>query len=268
MPKESDMPYSRELESVNRATLLRLIRDNEATTCGELIDRICPKPDDADRSPFFQVRLQYMHLLVIRAVEEFEQAGLITKDSRDLYNGKLAPTPLIQKVQLALDINLHDLSRAGSDTTLLNPIFGKPKEVATSDIFVLMPFSDDLLPVYQDHIRSTAEDVGLSISRADDVFATSSIIADIWQAINNCKLVIADCTGRNPNVFYEIGIAHTVGKPTVLITQSMDDIPFDLRHIRCIVYKYTPRGMTQFDDALKKTLESEFDKLTRTNSGI
>jgi hypothetical protein len=257
------MPYSWEPESVNRATLLRLIRDNEATTYGELIDRICPKPDDADRRHFFLARLQEMHMLVYRAIEEFEKAGLITQD-----NGKLAPTPLIQKVQLALNINLHDLSLAGSDATLLNPIFGKPKEVATSDIFVLMPFADDLLPVYQDHIRSTAEDIGLSILRADDVFATTSIIADIWQAINNCKLVIADCTGRNPNVFYEIGIAHTVGKPTVLITQSMDDIPFDLRHIRCIVYKYTPRGMTQFDDALKKTLESEFDKLTRTNNGI
>ena len=61
------------------------------------------------------------------------------------------------------------------------------------------------------------------------------------------RAVIADCTTRNPNVFYEIGMAQTVGKPVLLITQDESDVPFDLRHLRYIKYAYTPPGMAAFE---------------------
>jgi hypothetical protein len=81
---------------------------------------------------------------------------------------------------------------------------------------------------------------------------------DIWSGICHARLAIADCTGRNPNVFYEIGIAHTLDKNTILIAQSVDDVPFDLRHRRVLVYQFTPRGMAKFekdlDDAVKSVL--------------
>ncbi len=48
--------------------------------------------------------------------------------------------------------------------------------------------------------------------------------------------LVADLTGRNPNVMYEVGIAHTVGKPVIMVTQDIDDVPFDLRALRCVVY--------------------------------
>jgi hypothetical protein len=73
--------------------------------------------------------------------------------------------------------------------------------------------------------------------------------------------LIADCTGRNPNVFYEIGIAHTVGRKVILISQHADDMPFDLAHIRRIAYEYTPRGMAAFEETLRKTLESELQEI-------
>ena len=79
---------------------------------------------------------------------------------------------------------------------------------------------------------------------------------DIWVSICNSRLVIADCTGRNANVFYEIGLAHSVGTPVLLITQSPDDIPFDLRSIRYISYEYTPRGMVAFESALAASIDS------------
>jgi len=69
--------------------------------------------------------------------------------------------------------------------------------------------------------------------------------------------VIADCTGRNPNVFYEIGLAHASGKPVILITQNSDDVPFDIRHLRYIQYDYTPRGMRVFEKRLVDTLKTE-----------
>jgi hypothetical protein len=70
-------------------------------------------------------------------------------------------------------------------------------------------------------------------------------------------VLIADCTGRNPNVCYEIGVAHTLGRTVILITQSKDDVPFDLQSIRYILYENAPRGMPLFGQSLKQTLRKE-----------
>ena len=140
----------------------------------------------------------------------------------------------------------------------VKPYFGLPTAPTTkSDVFVLMPFAEDLKPVYTDNISEVAKDIELAVSRADDFFTAGSIMADIWNAICDTRVVIACCTGRNPNVFYEIGLAHTVGKRVVLITQNKDDIPFDIRHLRSIDYEYTPRGMKDFEKRLAETLKME-----------
>jgi uncharacterized protein YbaR (Trm112 family) len=136
-------------------------------------------------------------------------------------------------------------------------IFGDPldpEDHRWPDLFVLMPFDQELKPVFEDHVKPVAERAGLTVGRADDFFSTQSIVREVWSAIVYARLVLADCTGRNPNVFYEIGIAHTLGKNTVLVAQSIDDVPFDLRHLRVIVYEYTPRGMTAFEKQLSATL--------------
>src|SRR5215471_6685159 len=97
-----------------------------------------------------------------------------------------------------------------------------------------MPFSSELRPVYDDHIKNVMQEVNLECNRADDIFSNGVIIEEVWKNINEARIIIADLTGKNPNVFYEVGIAHTLGKEVILITQSIDDIPFDLRHLRCI----------------------------------
>ncbi|GHV83231.1 hypothetical protein AGMMS50212_05710 [Spirochaetia bacterium] len=124
------------------------------------------------------------------------------------------------------------------------------------DVFVLMPFDELLKPIYEDHVKKIFKAKQLKIGRADDFFSNGSIISDIWTAIRNAKIIVADCTGRNPNVFYEIGIAHTLSKETVLISQSIEDIPFDLRHLRIIIYEYNPRGMKEFEKKLAKTISA------------
>jgi hypothetical protein len=137
----------------------------------------------------------------------------------------------------------------------VDPKFKSPK------VFVLMPFSEKMKPIFSDHIKTVAEKVNISCGRADDFFSVREVVRDIWHAIFNCRIVIADCTGRNPNVFYEIGIAHTIGRPTIIISQNIDDISFDLRHLRSIVYDYTPRGIKLFEHTLENTLKvlmSEF----------
>jgi Bacterial regulatory protein, Fis family len=121
-------------------------------------------------------------------------------------------------------------------------------------MFVLMPFEEVLRPVFEGHIKPTAAALGLSCGRADDLFTAGPIIQDTREAINEADIIVADCTGRNANVFYEIGIAHTLCKDTILIAQTLDDVPFDLRHLRVIHYRYTPHGMSEFEDQLKKTV--------------
>ncbi len=121
--------------------------------------------------------------------------------------------------------------------------------------FVLMPFAENLKAVYVDHIKPTVSSVGLSCFRADDVFGTRQVVFEIWERINRARVIIADLTGRNANVFYEVGLAHALGKDVILVSQTMDDVPFDLKALRCIVYEFTPRGMKEMESKLRQTIE-------------
>lgn len=125
--------------------------------------------------------------------------------------------------------------------------------------FVLMPFADthDLQEVYVKHVKPVVEErCGLRCERADDIHGASGIMQSVWESINRARFVIADLTARNSNVFYELGIAHTLGKPVIMITQSMDYVPFDLRHLRCVVYDFKPGRIEKFEATLEKTIRT------------
>jgi hypothetical protein len=75
--------------------------------------------------------------------------------------------------------------------------------------------------------------------------------------IDRSRIVVCDCSGRNPNVFYEAGIAHTLGRDVILITQNEHDIPFDLRHLRYIRYLNNSEGRS----ALRETLQAKMQTI-------
>ena len=154
-----------------------------------------------------------------------------------------------------IDEEIKDLERQ-KRIVRLNAIFeGREFLMNEQLVFVLSPFEEPFDTIYQDHIRPTVEGSGwLKCLRADDIYDNRPIVEDIWKYTNEARILIAELTGRNPNVFYETGIAHTVGKEVILITQSMDDVPFDLKHLRCIVYEYTPRGMKTLESNLNNTI--------------
>jgi len=104
-------------------------------------------------------------------------------------------------------------------------------------VAVMMPFQAELNDVYG-AIKLACEDAALRCLRADDIWETSTIIQDIFNLILKARVVVVDFTGRNPNVMYETGIAHTLGKLVVPISQSLGDVPFDMSHHR--VLKYLP----------------------------
>ena len=144
-----------------------------------------------------------------------------------------------------LKISLRDLRKlTAGDSIIVKPYFDPPKAPKSPhDLFVVMPFRPQLKAVYTNHITRVARDLKLTFARGDDFFTTlSSVMHDIWVAIAASRIIIADCTGRNPDVFYEIGIAHTIGIPVILITQNVKDVPFDIRHLRYIHYSLTLKG--------------------------
>jgi nucleoside 2-deoxyribosyltransferase len=145
---------------------------------------------------------------------------------------------------------------------VVEPIFGPPlsKTRPWSQVFVLMPFEDNLRPVFDDHIKKVSQKLGLTCERADDIFSAEVIISDVWSAIYYCDVCIVDCTNLNPNVFYELGVAHTLGKRCILIAQSGESFVFDVQHWRHIVYEYTPSGMKSFEEKLEKTLQNELSE--------
>ena len=103
--------------------------------------------------------------------------------------------------------------------------------------FVMMPFSEPIGGYYKAIYESAITRAGLRAIRADDeIFATGKIIDQVWSGITAAKVLVAELTGRNPNVFYELGLAHALNKPVVLVSSNQSDVPFDLQHIRVIYY--------------------------------
>lgn len=126
-------------------------------------------------------------------------------------------------------------------------------------VSVMMPFAgfDHVYKAIQQAIVASQ----MECLRADNVWEHAAIIQDIVQIIDEAAIVICDCSGRNANVFYEIGIAHSLGKEVILITQSRSDIPFDLQHLRYITYLNNSEGLA----ALTNELSVRITKLTTPN---
>lgn len=103
-------------------------------------------------------------------------------------------------------------------------------------VFVLMPFAEAFDDIYQLGIKAAVTEAGAYAERLDEQIFTEGMLDRIFNQISKADVVVADMTGRNPNVFYEVGYAHALGKTVLLVTESSDDIPFDLKHQQHLVY--------------------------------
>jgi nucleoside 2-deoxyribosyltransferase len=122
--------------------------------------------------------------------------------------------------------------------------------------FIVMPFNDpDLEVVYEYFVKPTIEErCELYCERGDDVFGSNAIMDDILHSIQQADIIVADLTRKNANVFYEIGICHTLKKSVLLLAQSIEEVPFDLRHRRVLLYEYSPKGCKILEGKLKENL--------------
>lgn len=184
------------------------------------------------------------------------------------------PSPRIEAAAGVLDITdweFHRTHWAVKDVDLYRVLDQelsarvKPKvfQFPTSEPFdpdlvaVMMPFSPAFSAVYES-LKEGIEAAGMRCLRADDIWERDHILDDVLSLIWRARVVIADLSEKNPNVFYETGIAHTLGRDTILVAQSMSDIPFDLQGIRALKYLNNGEGRA----ALSRGITSRLNTIT------
>lgn len=129
----------------------------------------------------------------------------------------------------------------------------EPEEIDANLVSVMMPFKPSFDEVFE-AIKGAVKDSGLRCRRADDIWGDPTVIQDVVSLIDKSGVVICDCTERNPNVFYEIGIAHTLGRDVLLLAQSHEDMPFDLQHLRFLKYQNNAAGRADLRHKLAQKL--------------
>jgi len=165
-------------------------------------------------------------------VPEFKDVFLSSLRTADLlseHDGKLRVVDISSMAEVA-----------GSESPTLKKLGRSVKVCASDRCFVMMPFASPIGAYYESVYKPAIEKAGLQPVRADaDIFGAGKIIDQVWSGIRSAKVLVAELTTRNPNVFYELGLAHALEKPVVLVSSNEDDVPFDLHHIRVIYYDVT-----------------------------
>lgn len=139
-------------------------------------------------------------------------------------------------------------------------VFKIPEGPVRDDLVaIMMPFAAEFTPVHN-AIKAACASTGHECLRVDNMWEDSAVIQDIFSLIFRARIVVVDFTGKNSNVMYETGIAHTLGKHVVPITQSIDDVPFDMRHHRAARYLPNDQGLA----ALVETLSQRLTQLRGT----
>lgn len=126
------------------------------------------------------------------------------------------------------------------------------------NVFMVMPFEDKLAnELYRLSTKDICKSFNLEIKRADELFTTNPILDDIISAIEKSIITIVDISGNNPNVFYELGMAHILKQnQTIIITHDeYANVPSDITHFRIIKYEDKIVGKKEYEDKLRKTIE-------------
>ena len=237
------------LDGIRTATLIT----TDETTVAEIKGRAFR--DLASEHP--EIAAELAKMVLRRMVEQDKKKIVELKEKNELVTRRESSTLENLKADKMLDymFDSHPITDIAKRVFGRISAYGEPRTDLQhrTDVFMIMPFLADLKPVYEE-VRKLSNDLGLILKRGDDPFTHRTIMSEIWALTNNAKVVICDCTGKNANVFYELGIAHTLGKRTILITQNKADIPFDLRQFRYILYENSPEGRQELVKKLRTAM--------------
>jgi hypothetical protein len=165
------------------------------------------------------------------------------------YLRAFSPSP----TKAELNVTVGDVTTTTLPEKIPSPVVSREPRVREflDTCFVMMPFGQWFDRYYQDIYAPAIKEAGFEPVRADELFHTGSVVEQIWEQIEKAKLLLADLTGRNANVFYELGLSHAAHKPVVFTAASVDDVPFDLRHLRVIIYDVRE---PQWSERLQKSI--------------
>lgn len=163
-------------------------------------------------------------------------------DFQEVFNDSMKQAQLIDDSD-----DRPKLIDVGREEPLQTPSLGSGRRSTTtvttasgSSCFVMQPFSPPYDGYYETLLKPAIEQAGLRPVRADDeIFGSGKIMDQVWRGIRNAKVLVAELTTRNANVYYELGLAHALGKPVVLVAAKEEEVPFDVHHIRVIYYDIT-----------------------------
>jgi hypothetical protein len=127
--------------------------------------------------------------------------------------------------------------------------------------FIAMQFGEPYDTIYRTVIKPKAEKLGFEVTRIDEVNRPGIIFQDIQRKIEDAKVVIAEITAPNQNVYYEVGYAHALNKPTILLAQRGKDLPFDIRSYRAIFYDDSIGGKPLVEKTLREHLDAILQEL-------
>jgi hypothetical protein len=179
----------------------------------------------------------FEHALVDKFKIPADKVGEFT----EIFLASLQSAKLVEKKDekyRILDVNIAPPPEGDSGSAKKLSVSAKVN--ADDSCFVVMSFASPIGGYFQTIYEPAIKKAGLRAVRADaDIFGTGKIMDQIWAGINAAKVLVAELTTRNPNVFYELGLAHAKEKPVVLVSSNEGDVPFDLKHIRVIYYDTT-----------------------------
>ena len=237
----------------------------DATRLRNLPTLLMPEPQDSSSK----------QVAFVGHVEDMTRAGTLWR-FRFVANNSIPAIDTARIVELVIDLQIDrwefqrthwavknvDLYRAiapvvnwvSSGPT----VFRLPTELPVEDdlVAVMMPFAPQFDQVYET-IKAAVADAGMRCHRADDIWVNNHITEDIINLLWRARVVVADLTSKNANVFYETGIAHTLGRDTIQISQSMADVPFDLQTVRTLTYLNNDQGR----DALRPKVAARLTDL-------
>ena len=150
--------------------------------------------------------------------------------------------------------NLSGAQTGKSDIKDFLRKFGIEKaEIDPKLVMVLTPFSDDEGDTFR-LIKDACSRVGLNVARGDEQFIRGDILAHVVSLITSARLIIANISTRNANVFYELGIAHALNKPTILVSRSLNDAPFDIKSNRIVVFRSDEELRSMLTESLARVM--------------
>ena len=211
-----------------------------------------------------EIRIEYL-------LKELVEYGLVELQQSDPNDIHYSASPKIERLlHIFRLMSLDDQIKARPEGNIVvSPIFGRPPtdhpRIAPKKVQVLaiIPPSKTCEEHYTNSIKRLTYNLNIKCERTKDLFSNNSLLGKNWSALFHAQICIADCTGRDPNIFYALGIAHTIGKKCILISQSLEDIPVDLRQSPVIIYDQSPESLTQFEQTLSDLLSTEFDLKSR-----